>query len=743
MRIRTKIILCIILPIFAVDLLVTAINSYTNYDALKSMAEGRFVSDTELIAAKVSAENTRGVAVAKSAAEAASILFGNRVGSVRLIKDILGEFPNFIGASVGYEVNADLADFGTELGLKNLRDGKEVTADGGIDAYDFASNKTHVSMDEWIAKSEGGRFVVYWTRAKGELSLEPLTGMDTAMYSAGLRKKMEAGDKESFIVTEPYIYSNNVMMVEYAAPIYHDGKYSGQVAFDRDLAGISSYINTMKTFKGGDIFLISSQGRIIAATKNENLRAVPLDDLLTDENGNFTLALSRDENGQVSRDESAASLDISKYRTAYRDMLKSAFETAKNSALVDSADRRISLFTDSKTGEVFCVSQKLVRPGNWVVVHIAPRSEIVSAVYSATLREFAGMGIYVVALFVSILFMRGTFDRISRSSEIAETLALGKIRFEMPHTEASSDESGRLVRAVLKTAARIRSFVLRIKFSGHEISGVSAEIDRSSERYDAEMRELGGMLAAVSDSVKQLGEGSASLCDMSDKLSQNASDGAQAANEGRRKISEMEYSIGVFTRSTSSVARRLAVISERAGNIGAAVATIAKVSEETNLLSLNASIEAEKAGASGVGFAVVAREIGRLAEQSAAAVEEITSIVRDMRNAVDSGVSEMDKFAEEIRTGGADIGRLVSEMEELAAKMQAISPQVERLASGIRSQRLDITKVGDAMAGVGEAMRQSELVMREVSAVRAQLKESSEKLSSEISSFESEPKGGA
>lgn len=166
----------------------------------------------------------------------------------------------YIGASVGYEVNADLADFKTEQGLKNLRDGRDVSVDGGVDAYGFAENKTSVSMDEWIAKSEGGRFVAYWSRAKGELTLEPLANPDTAMYSAGLRKKMESGDKEAFIVTEPYLYSNNVMMVEYSAPVYFEGKFSGQVAFDRDLASLSSTLSSWKTLKGEDIFLISAQG---------------------------------------------------------------------------------------------------------------------------------------------------------------------------------------------------------------------------------------------------------------------------------------------------------------------------------------------------------------------------------------------------------------------------------------------------------------------------------------------------
>ncbi len=205
----------------------------------------------------------------------------------------------------------------------------------------------------------------------------------------------------------------------------------------------------------------------------------------------------------------------------------------------------------------------------------------------------------------------------------------------------------------------------------------------------------------------------------------------------------MESTIGGFSRSTSAVSRRLAIISERTANINTVVTAISKVAEETNLLSLNASIEAEKAGSYGVGFAVVAREIGRLAEQTATAADDIENIVRDMQNAVESGVSEMDRFAEEIRTGGADIGRLISDMDSLAARMQSIAPQIERLSLGMQTQRADLEKAGDSTAALEDVLKRANSLMRDVSGARTQLRESVEKLSGELSAFDPESKGNS
>src|ERR1700681_3630636 len=107
--------------------------------------------------------------------------------------------------------------------------------------------------------------------------------------------------------------------------------------------------------------------------------------------------------------------------------------------------------------------------------------------------------------------------------------------------------------------------------------------------------------------------------------------------------------------ASASINERLAVLSDKAGNIGTVVTTITRVADQTNLLSLNAAIEAEKAGEYGRGFAVVATEIRRLADQTAVATYDIEQMVKEMQQAVSAGVMGMDKFSEEVRRGVADV----------------------------------------------------------------------------------------
>jgi methyl-accepting chemotaxis protein WspA len=102
------------------------------------------------------------------------------------------------------------------------------------------------------------------------------------------------------------------------------------------------------------------------------------------------------------------------------------------------------------------------------------------------------------------------------------------------------------------------------------------------------------------------------------------------------------------------------------------------VADQTNLLSINAAIEAEKAGEAGRGFLVVAREIRRLADQTAVATLDIEQMVRQMQAAVSSGVMEMDKFREDVRNGIGQTSTISEQMSQILDQVHPAVPQRAR-----------------------------------------------------------------
>jgi methyl-accepting chemotaxis protein WspA len=137
------------------------------------------------------------------------------------------------------------------------------------------------------------------------------------------------------------------------------------------------------------------------------------------------------------------------------------------------------------------------------------------------------------------------------------------------------------------------------------------------------------------------------------------------------------------------------------------VTTITRVADQTNLLSLNAAIEAEKAGEYGRGFAVVATEIRRLADQTAVATYDIDQMVKEIQSAVVAGVMGMDKFSEEVRRGMQEVQQVGGQLSQVIQQVQALAPRVESVNDGMQAQASGAEQITQALTQLGEAAQQT------------------------------------
>jgi len=176
-----------------------------------------------------------------------------------------------------------------------------------------------------------------------------------------------------------------------------------------------------------------------------------------------------------------------------------------------------------------------------------------------------------------------------------------------------------------------------------------------------------------------------------------AEQSAALAGQGQAGLTRMEGTMQLVMDAAASINAKLAVLSEKASNIGQVVTTIAKVADQTNLLSLNAAIEAEKAGEYGRGFAVVATEIRRLADQTAVATYDIEQMVKEIQSAVAAGVMGMDKFSEEVRRGMQDVQQVGGQLSQVIQQVQALAPRVESVSEGMQAQSSGAEQITQAL----------------------------------------------
>jgi methyl-accepting chemotaxis protein WspA len=256
-----------------------------------------------------------------------------------------------------------------------------------------------------------------------------------------------------------------------------------------------------------------------------------------------------------------------------------------------------------------------------------------------------------------------------------------------------SDELARLVGQVQQSGVQVNTSVTEIAATAREQQATASEIATTTTEIGATSREItitSRKLVATMHEVATVAEESAVV-----------------AAQGQTGLTHMEQTMRRVMDAAGSINAKLAVLSEKAANISQVVITISKVADQTNLLSLNAAIEAEKAGEYGRGFAVVATEIRRLADQTAVATYDIEQMVREIQSAVAAGVMGMDKFSEEVRRGMQDVQQVGVQLSQVIQQVQALAPRVESVNEGMQAQASGAEQITQALGQLSEAAQQT------------------------------------
>ena len=322
---------------------------------------------------------------------------------------------------------------------------------------------------------------------------------------------------------------------------------------------------------------------------------------------------------------------------------------------------------------------------------------------------------------------------IRTAADVAERIAAGDLTFEVK--SGSSDELGRLLGSIAKMVDRLRGLIGRVKDSGTQLSSTAVEIMESASQQETVSDSLGATGGEIAAAVNQIAGTSAALLDTMEQVASSIDETASVADRGRGGLIEMEKAMQALASATQSISSKLAQISDRAANIGMVVTTITKVADQTNLLSLNAAIEAEKAGDVGLGFAVVAREIRRLADQTAVATLDIEQIISEMRQSVSSGVEEMARFDEQVRGGVGKTSQISEELGDIIRGVEEIKPRFETVYDGMQAQVVGAGQISKAVVELRGITEASKISSDTLKAISAQLRSAVDSLNTGIQQF--------
>lgn len=259
-----------------------------------------------------------------------------------------------------------------------------------------------------------------------------------------------------------------------------------------------------------------------------------------------------------------------------------------------------------------------------------------------------------------------------------------------PDIRRRGDEIGTLARAAQTMTEALRRMIQEISGGVQVLSSSSAELTASSTQMMSGSRKASDRAHSVSVAAEEMSSNIASVAAGMEQTTTNLAHVSAATEQMTSTIGQIAQNSERARRITEDATRQAVCITEQISQLGVAAREIGKVTEaiteissQTNLLALNATIEAARAGAAGKGFAVVATEIKALAQQTAAATEDIKGRIAGVQSATARGISEIEKVSLVIGDVSATVASIAAAIEEQSTATRDIARNIAEATAGV------------------------------------------------------------
>ena len=476
-------------------------------------------------------------------------------------------------------------------------------------------------------------------------------------------KEAKATDK--FVMTEPYVDTvTGGLVVTLAKGIYENGIFTGVVAVDITLDELSDMINDFSLSSEGTSFILDGTGRYI--TNKDSSKIL---------NKNFF-----DEYG------------FGKY--------KSAVNSMQGVVNINAGDK------------YYLIGNKLTDVSGWLFVSIGPRTELFSHINKNIATSFLIAFLCLAAAFVvSILISQTLVKPIKQVDDAVNGIAEGNANLTHRLKATSKDEVGHLVKGFNKFMEKLHGIISDVKTSKNNLSDVRIDLQESIDSTASAITEILSNIKSVDGQVNQqvasVNQTSAAVTEIAENINslermiESQSDGVSQASVAveemlgnissvNSSVEKMSKSFNDLQRNTNEGIERQQLVTQQISEIAAqsealqdANKAITSVASQTNLLAMNAAIEAAHAGEAGKGFSVVADEIRKLSETSAAESKKISEELRKISDTISSVVVTARESSESF--------------SGVSSKIQQTDELVEQIKAAMEEQQIGSKQIVDAL----------------------------------------------
>jgi len=345
-----------------------------------------------------------------------------------------------------------------------------------------------------------------------------------------------------------------------------------------------------------------------------------------------------------------------------------------------------------------------------------------------------------VALMGSILaFVLGWF--ISRSITVpvagivkqVKLVADGDLRVNIDYR--SGDEIGEMSESFSRMADNLRKMISHVSDTSSQVAAAANQLHTTAEQIATGSEEVVAQANTVATAGEEMSATSGDIAQNCQLAAEGAQRASQSAQNGAEVVNKTVTVMDQIADKVKESAKTVESLGERSDQIGAIIGTIEDIADQTNLLALNAAIEAARAGEQGRGFAVVADEVRALAERTTRATREIGEMIKAIQGETKGAVASMEQGVHQVETGTNEAARSGEALRDILDQVNAVAMQVSQIATAAEEQTATTAEISSNMVQITEVVQQTSQGAQESATAAAQLSGNAEELRRLVQQF--------